>query len=609
MLLYDCNKSCSFCFAKAQEKKFKKPMSLDNFKKLLFWLEELAFFQDPNQRNISILGGEPSLHSDFEKIIQLLKENNVRATVFSNGTFSHEKLKYFDKDVVTGFVVNYNPKKHYTEKEYDNLDKNTGFNVKLSYNITKVNLDYKYIFDACKKYKINDVRFAVCSPTTKFDNTFLNLKEIKNSGKNIINFVKEGVKNNIKLDLDCSIPLCMFNEKDVFFFQKHVNMPANICKSAIDVNPDLSVYYCLPLSNIKVKKLTEFDNLREINEYFDTQTNDHRNRHSFLECKTCKYWISKICQGGCLALKKKYGLKKKKEKAFVKIGIETWGGIGDGLLVTPSISALKHKYPNSEINIVCNKDQEQIFENNLNISSLSVNPDNSAFEGYKKSKIFNTNYGKLEPSINYKKHASEIIADLLHVKLKNKKLDVFLTKEDENFAKKKLLKYTNPIIIHISSRCSKNQEWPLERWEELVKQLPEFTFIQIGLTKTDSKVKGTVDLRNTTTIQEAIALIKYSKLFLGVDSVFAHAANAVNIKGIVLFGPSNPEIWGHDNNMNIYKNVNCAPCIDIIEGQACPHEKKCMTKISVKEVVELVNSSIKTIKSKNKKRKDHGRPD
>ncbi|MBU1031099.1 MAG: glycosyltransferase family 9 protein [Nanoarchaeota archaeon] len=601
MLSYKCNKSCSFCFAKGQDRIFPKEITVSDFKKVLDWLENLDFFKDEKNRKVSILGGEPTLYSKFEDAINELKKRKIKATIFSNGLFSSKKINVFDKDVITGFVINYNPESHYTKKEWvlihENLAelKTKGFHLKFSYNLTKNNLEHEYLIKACKKYDIKNIRFAVCCPTAKYDNDYMGFEDLKKYKNEIIGFVKSASQTGISLDLDSSIPLCVFDEKEQLFFQKNVSMPNNYCKSAIDINPDLSVYYCLALSNIKISDITKKENLREVNDFFNEKTKSLRLFHSFPECKTCKYFLRKICQGGCLGLKKK--LMTPDEQ---KIGIKTWGGIGDGLLVTPVFKALKKQNKKLKICVVCNNNHKEIYENNPYIDRLSVLPDMSAFEGLDEEHIFETNYGKLKPSINYQKHATEIIADLLNINLKDKDISVFITKKEEEFAKKIISKYKNPIVIQITSKCCKNQEWPLKYWHKLIKSLPNHTFIQIGL-ENEPQIKGAVDLRGKTNIREAIAILKYSKLFVGVDSFLAHATNAVNVKGIILFGPSTEKVWGYKNNINLNKNLNCSPCIDILGAKPCPKSKKCMTKISVKEVTDSIKRILEEKKTPEKK--------
>ena len=173
---------------------------------------------------------------------------------------------------------------------------------------------------------------------------------------------------------------------------------------------------------------------------------------------------------------------------------------------------------------------------------------------------------------------------MLDVKLHNPNVEIFLNDSEIAEAQRTLQKISNPIILHPTSKCSINQNWEHSKWEALIKSMPNFNFIQIGLEK-EKKISGTINLCGKQTLRQAIALIKCAPLFVGVDSVFAHATNAFRTNGVVLFGDSSPKHWGHDNNINIYKNLRCSPCIDRLYGQdCCPYNKKCMNSITVEEV-------------------------
>ncbi|MFM7854789.1 MAG: glycosyltransferase family 9 protein, partial [Flammeovirgaceae bacterium] len=131
---------------------------------------------------------------------------------------------------------------------------------------------------------------------------------------------------------------------------------------------------------------------------------------------------------------------------------------------------------------------------------------------------------------------------MLSVSLDNKKLEVFLSAEENEAARKKLSAYPNPIIIHVTSITTKNQEWPFSNWEQLIAAMPGYTFIQIGLGN-EQLISGAVDFRGKTTFREAMALINNALSFAGVVSSFSHATNALDVPGVVLFGASTPEVW------------------------------------------------------------------
>lgn len=265
-----------------------------------------------------------------------------------------------------------------------------------------------------------------------------------------------------------------------------------------------------------------------------------------------------------------------------------WGGLGDILLSTPAFKALKQKHPGCRIIVYCpTKGHREIFRNNPDIdairsTSFFANPVAFTMYYFKWAKFHTFLYGHLSPSLYYRKSAKEIIADMFDVTLEDKNIRVFLTPEEERKAREYMSGFKNPVVLHITSRCSKNQEWPFNNWDKLIRSMPEYTFIQLGL-KDELKVKQAVDLRGTT-FREALAFIKHARGFVGVNSSFSHATNAFGIPGVVLFGPSQPEVWGHPNNINLYKPVRCAPCLDILLDSDCPYDKRCMHNITVEEV-------------------------
>lgn len=267
------------------------------------------------------------------------------------------------------------------------------------------------------------------------------------------------------------------------------------------------------------------------------------------------------------------------------IRIATWGGLGDALLVTPSFKALKEKYPASSIIVYCKmKAHLEIYQRNPYINA--IRPLKKIHYWLHLLKLINfcfIDYGNLNPSKYYKIGASEIIAEMLDVKLTDTRLQVFISDDEYQRANEFVAQYKNPIGINPTSRTTKNQEWLIDRWEKIVEELPDYTFLQLGLMD-EEPIKGAIDLRGKLTVREVMAVFKYLKGYVGVESFFGHLASAADIPAVILFGPSNPVIWGHKSNRNIYKNFSCSPCIDILLKTPCPYNKSCMANISANHV-------------------------
>jgi len=177
----------------------------------------------------------------------------------------------------------------------------------------------------------------------------------------------------------------------------------------------------------------------------------------------------------------------------------------------------------------------------------------------------------------------------LNLILDDNKNEIYLSEKENKKANELVNSYKNPIALNISS-SRQTKQWYRNRWKKVVEKLSDFTFIQLGDINSSS-IKGTVDLRGKTTIREAIAIVKHSKLLVGVDSFLNHCTTAVGTKGVVIFGPTSPENFGYKENINIYKGCKTYNC-DIKYSRYCPNNMRCMKNVTTDEVIENITNSI-----------------
>lgn len=110
------------------------------------------------------------------------------------------------------------------------------------------------------------------------------------------------------------------------------------------------------------------------------------------------------------------------------------------------------------------------------------------------------------------------------------------------------------ILIHAWARKLRNgninpKNYPY--WKELIELLEKdgHEIIQIGEEGEEQLVS---DFRKGLKFNELKSLVKECDTWIGIDSFFQHLAWRVGKKGIVLFGQSNPRIFGHPENINLY---------------------------------------------------------
>ena len=87
-------------------------------------------------------------------------------------------------------------------------------------------------------------------------------------------------------------------------------------------------------------------------------------------------------------------------------------------------------------------------------------------------------------------------------------------------------------------------------WEELISLIKE-PIVQVGI---EGEKQLVPDFRKNLSILELRQLIQECRTWVGIDSFFQHLAWDENKKGIVLWGPSDPNIFGHPENINLLKD-------------------------------------------------------
>jgi len=90
-----CNLKCKGCFARRAMEDNCGDISLKEYKEAVF------AFLEKGGRQINILGGEPLLHPELRKILDINRENKIKTTIYTNGYF----LKNYTKKDFEGIKL------------------------------------------------------------------------------------------------------------------------------------------------------------------------------------------------------------------------------------------------------------------------------------------------------------------------------------------------------------------------------------------------------------------------------------------------------------------------------------------------------------------------
>ena len=126
----------------------------------------------------------------------------------------------------------------------------------------------------------------------------------------------------------------------------------------------------------------------------------------------------------------------------------------------------------------------------------------------------------------------------------------------------------------------KNKDWGLRNWVALSKRL-DAELLQCG-TNNRPKLKR-ARFRETKTFMEAVDYLAGAKLLITTDGALHHAAAAMGIPAVVLWGGmASPENLGYAGHSNIWHGDE--PCGT--HSTPCQHCKNAMSKITVEQVLE-----------------------
>ncbi len=280
-----CNLNCSYCFANHVLEQDRLNMSLEDIAKVI------EFSKNSDVRSINLIGGEPTLHPEFIKIIDkiLQEEYFEQLLLFTNGLFNKNilnKLLSFSEVMNLRILINYN---HLNSKLTEIIDSNIEAlkdvaQITLGINFYKQSQDFDYIIDTSKKYGLKNIRWSLVVPNNELKSNVDVKKYFINHKNTIIDFLEKCLENEITPHVDCNnFPLCILNEKElrIFACSSETNLRVSVCPPVIDVLPDLRVIRCFVFSDYEVN-LTDFSNLADLISYFEKSIDNKFKKHTII---------------------------------------------------------------------------------------------------------------------------------------------------------------------------------------------------------------------------------------------------------------------------------------------------------------------------------------
>lgn len=247
------------------------------------------------------------MHSQFESILAQFSEIGIAVVLFTNGIFPKKLVDPIAKHTVN-IVVNYNDPSMYKRGQLDNVNQNLkalasgARRLTFSKNFSPGYTSVDYLIEACERYGVRHVRYDISRPGGNRQNDYFSIDKTKDIVDTVVNFVAQCHNLGIRTGMDCCIPLCQLSVSLRRFMEKRSTKFSGICHPSIDVHPDLSVSYCLPLKQVMIENVTSMPGEDALMRYFAESVKALRVLKTFDRCGKCDDF-GKRCQGGCLALK------------------------------------------------------------------------------------------------------------------------------------------------------------------------------------------------------------------------------------------------------------------------------------------------------------------
>ncbi len=312
LLLTDhCNQNCSFCFAREEMKSpLKKEMSISDIKMVKKQLLKNGIL------NVALTGGEPTLHTHFIEVVNLMMDEFFRININTNGTFSDEItafLKSMGKRVTLffnvstpGFLLNKKMRKKIIER-IDELSDTAGVSVVITSKFNSAK-EAKMILDLLgdKIIKKVTVRLGVEGVIAGAGN-YNSIEDFPLIGPHFIEAYKYAARKKPKdIRFGKSITPCMFSTKDLRFLKKKGYMKTVHCHPESEgrwfgINPAMQTFMCYPLSTRDRLRITPNSDLKRIKKYYLDKQRKYKKKYVLPQCLKCPFYglEEDKCPGPC----------------------------------------------------------------------------------------------------------------------------------------------------------------------------------------------------------------------------------------------------------------------------------------------------------------------
>ena len=281
------------------------------------------------------------------------------------------------------------------------------------------------------------------------------------------------------------------------------------------------------------------------------------------------------------------------------------GGIGDLLMMTPGIHALRNKHPKSEIDVAIPRPYFPVFRANADVVLLDIHRENLDPTSYDLwINLTDCPAERVEPATapNVKRSRIEIFAASMGIgtralRRSGTKLRFAFSEEEltfqRDFFRANGLSRHAVIGVHLKSVDSYKNYPHMEELVDSLRSLPETKVLIFDDEQIDGfDYPGVIKVDNLS-LRKAFALASGCSIMIAPDSAFVHFASSQNIPTLALYGPTDGRVFTKFYDLcRLIDSRESLPCVPCWRHEYIPckltgrQESSCLGAISVEKIVE-----------------------
>jgi len=274
------------------------------------------------------------------------------------------------------------------------------------------------------------------------------------------------------------------------------------------------------------------------------------------------------------------------------------GGLGDQLMISGVLKQVVDNYPSKQYNLIRRTNYLSILKGHPAIAGVGFPP--------KDSKTIGTDYWSIEELGPGDKRPYQVLAREFGLKKPVEEKMYLPDGIDEDPLLNDFLPWKERNILIAPASDSPRKVAHPSIWHRLVDFLlaDDFFVVQAGRTK-DIHIRNAYSLLGLTTPRQLIGLLSKFDLIVTSDSFIMHAAHLTGTRAVVIWGPTNHEIYGYPEHIHIQMAKNCDlnPYEDCIGptrneggklyGTPCPlRERHCVDQIKPEVIYDAIKKAL-----------------